>query len=369
MIKKEGIEIKSTLEIEQIKKIAHIISRKICESFPEHNFSENDIYCILSNINMYIAKFPEDSSIAKYSYKTNSIYLSDNLNLDNIDTLVIHECIHAIQGVINDKGKLIKLGLYDLSHNKGQGLNEAVVQYMSSIATEEKLESVKYYNLNFQTQSSLYYPIETALINQIIFFLGSYSIFNSTIYGNNVFKNTFIAKCNQNIYEKIEKNFDLLIHYEELIENYTHKISLQKDNSSKIETLLRKINYTKSKIENTTIETQNIIFENCFNYEFNLIRDKEALETFQQRMYNFSNYLISNDSYTYFNNYYYAMMNKLEIKRELIKTHGKITKLNNLERDLLNIEQETYGINFFQKLFSKFKLLFQNASIKEKKGM
>lgn len=365
MIKKEGIEIRQKLEIEKIEKIAHIISNKICESFPEHNFSENDIYSILSNINMYIAKLPDNSSIAKYSYKTNSIYLSDNLNLDNIDTLVIHECIHAIQGVINDKGNIIKLGLFDLSHNKGQGLNEAAVQFMSSIASETKTEHVKYYNLNFQTQSPLYYPIETALINQIIYFTGSYSIFHSTIYGNNIFKNTFIAKCNKTIYEKIEKNFDLLLRYEELLEKYSQKITLQKNNPSKVEKQIEKINYIKSKIEKTTIETQNLIFENCFNYEFNLIRDKDSLDTFQQRLYNFSNFLISNESYTYYNNYYCEMMNKLEEKRTQIKIHGKITNLNNYSTDLLNLEQENYGMNFFKKLFAKIKLIFQNAFIKE----
>ena len=365
MIKKEGIEIKYNLETDKIERIALIISNKICEAFPEHNFSKNDIYSILSNIDMYISKLPENSSVAKYSYKTNSIYLSDKLNLDNVDTLVIHECIHAIQGVINDKGNLIKLGLFDLSRNKGQGLNEAAVQFMASIATKVKTENVKYYNLNFQTQSPLYYPIETALINQIIYFIGSYSIFHSTIYGNNIFKNTFIAKCNQNIYEKLEKNFDLLLHYEELIEKNTRKISSQKDITSKVDKLIEKNNSIKSKIEKTTIETQNLIFENCFNYEFDLIRDKDSLDTFQQRLYNFSNFLISNESYTYYNNYYCEMMNKLEEKRTQIKIHGKITNLNNYSTDLLNLEQANYGVNFFKKLFAKIKILFQNAFIKE----
>lgn len=366
MKKKEGMEIKSQLDVAQVNKIANVVSERICSAFPEHNLNKFDISNIISNIDMYIAKIPENSSIARYSYNTNSIYLSDNLDLNNIDTLVIHECIHAIQEIRNNRGKLIKLGLFDLNHHKGEGINEASVQLMASKATNSITDTVKYYNLEFKTESPLYYPIETALLNQIIYFIGSYPLFHSTIHGNNIFKNTFIAKCNKNVYEKIENNFDLLLRYEEVLGKYSAKLNSCKNNSSKSNNLFKKITYIKSQIAQITIKTQNIILENCFNCEFDLIRDKDSLDTFQKRLYNFSKILISTDSYDFYNEFYCQMMNKLEEKRELIKLHGKITNLNNLQTDLLNISQDAYGISFFKKLFAKIKLLIENAYLKEK---
>lgn len=366
MKKKEGMEIKSKLDITQVNKIADVVSEKICDTFPEHNLNKSDISNIISNIDMYIAKIPENSSIARYSYKTNSIYLADTLDLNNIDTLVIHECIHSIQEIRNNRGKLVKLGLFDLVHHKGEGINEASVQFMASKATSSPVDTVKYYNLEFKTESPLYYPIETALINQIIYFIGSYPLFHSTIYGNNVFKNTFIAKCNKTVYEKIENNFDLLLRYEEILGNFTSKVHLYEGNQSKLDNLIQKISYTKNKITQITIETQNIILENCFNCEFDLIRDKYSLETFQKRLYDFSKIIISNDTYDFYNKYYCEMMNKLEEKRELIKLHGKITNLNNFQTDLININEDIYGMGFFKKLFAKIKLLIENAFIKEK---
>ena len=366
MIKKEGIEIKSQLNTFQINKLADIVSEKICITFPEHHFNQNDIKNILLNIKMYISQMPESSSIAKYSYKSNSIYLGNNIDFNNIDTLFIHECLHAIQAIKNTSGKIVRIGLYDILHHKGEGINEAAVQLMASKAVSSDIDTVKYYNLDFETESPLYYPIETALINQIIYFIGSYSLFHSTIHGNDIFKNTFIAKCSKELYDKIEKNFDLLIHYETVLSNYYTKMSLLKKDSSKINNIINKITVTKNNIVQITLETQNLIFENCFNREFDLIRDKDSLDTFQKRLYAFSKLLISNESYDYYNNYYIKMMNKLEEKREFIKEHGKITQLSCLQTDLININKDIYGISFFKKLFEKLKLLFENSSIKEK---
>ena len=236
LLKKEGTQIKSTLTKEQVEKIASIIATQICEHFPEHTLNYDDIFSILANLDMYIAEM-KNSAVAKYYYKNNSIYFSDKMNWENIDTLVIHECIHAIQEIKNHKGKLLRLGLYDLIKRKGQGINEAAVQLMASNATNSVIDTVKYYNMDFQTESPLYYPIETALIKQMIYFTGSYPLFHSTLFSNNVFKNTFIAKTSEEVYNIIEYNFDLLIYYEELL-----SIAYSELESRSTELSTRKIN-------------------------------------------------------------------------------------------------------------------------------
>ena len=363
ILKKEGIEIKSKLDTEQVSKIAQIISQKMNETFPEHNLSTTTLFETLSRLDMYIAEMPNDA-VAKYFYKNNSIYFSNQMNLDNLDTLVLHECLHAIQEIKSPRNKLLKLGLYDLTTNKGQGVNEAAVQLMATKDSQVEPDFVKYYNMNFYTPSPLYYPIETALINQLIYFTGSYPLFHSTLHSNNIFKNTFIAKCNEKIYNTIETNFDLLIYYEEqlsMLFSELNSISENTTNLNKIKKLNNKIASTKSLILNTTITTQNLIIEHCFEAEFEAIRDASSLNHFQQRLYEFNELLINTDSYRFYNSFYCEMMNRLDEKRKLIKEFGVLNYLNDLQTDLLDLERDHFGLTFFRRLFHKLKLLFEEA--------
>lgn len=364
ILKKEGIEIKSKLNTEEVNSIANIIAKKICETFPEHNLKPEQITSTLSSLTMYIAKMPANSSVAKYFPKNNSIYFSDTMNLENLDTLAIHECIHAIQEVKKSNGKLVKLGLYDVSTNHGQGINEASVQLMASRATNTEPEAVKYYNMDFPTESPLYYPLETALITQISYFTGSYPLFHSTLYSDDVFKNTLIAKSSKKVYQTIEYNFDLLIYYEEQLSIFcaelTNDSEIQK-NANKIKKLNQKIANIKSILLEITLSTQNLILENCFRSEFNLIKDQASLNHFQERLYDFNRFLIRTDSDNFYNTFYCEMMSQLEGKRELIKKYGVLNYLNDLQTDLLDLQKDTFGLSFFRRLFAKLKLTLEEA--------
>lgn len=368
ILKKEGIEVKSQLDESQINRIANIISEKICNTFPEHNLNQNDIFSMLSTLTMFIAKMPADSTAAKYFSKINAIYFSDTMNLENLDTLVIHECLHAIQEVKNPNGKLLKLGLYDFSSNRGQGINEAAVQLMSTKIAAIEEDTVKYYNLNFHTPSPLFYPIETALINQMTYFTGTYPLFHSTLYSNYIFKNTFIAKSNEKVYHTIEKNFDLIIHYEELLSfSYAELADYSKNNASlnKIKKLNTKIDSIKNFIFNVTLSTQKLIVENCFNTELDNVRDTASLKLVRERLYTFNSFLFMAENNDFYSKFYCEMMNKLEEKEELINKHGVLNYLNDLQTDLLDLTKDQFGFNFFRRLFNKLKLLFEEA-IREK---
>ena len=360
ILKKEGIEIKSKLASNQVNKIATIIANNIYEAFPEHNLNLNSIYSNLVSLEMYVAKIP-DNAVAKYFYNNSTIYFSDKMNFNNIDTLTIHECIHALQESRNSKGKLIKLGLFNLNSNKGQGINEAAVQLMASRATNISSDTVKYYNMDFSTPSPLFYPLETALMNQLIFFTGSYPLYHSTLYSDNIFKNTFIAKTNEKTYSTIEKNFDLLLHYEELLSLCVYESTDINNSVSKIKKINAKIDAVKNMIRSITFSTQNLIIEQCFNSEFDLIKDKESLEEFKQRLKLFENYIINTDSYDFYSHFCAEILNKLKEKETLIEKHGILTYLNDLQTDLLDLERETFGFKFFHRLFDKLKLLFEEA--------
>ena len=247
-------------------------------------------------------------------------------------------------------------------------LNEAAVQNMAVETTNSELDTVRYYGMDLSTASPDFYPIQTALLNEIIYFTGSYPLYHSTLYCNDVFKNTFIAKSNVKAYNQIEKNFDLIFEYETKLSNEIYKLS---ECSSDVKGLnkMKKINSRiddiKKIIQEKTIETQNIILVNCFNSELNSIKTLEDIKDFQSKLYNFKHLIISTDDYSFYNEFYVEMMAKIDEKKEFILKFGNISTTDSLTNDLSFIEEKTFGFQFFKQLFGKLKLLFEEK-IREK---
>ena len=363
-LKKEGINVIGELNTLDINKIASNIADKICSAFPEHNLNQSDLFISIARLNMYVAEMPDSSAGAKYYYKNNSIYFNKNMDLDSLNALSLHECIHFIQELKDKHGKLLRMGLYDLSNrNKnGMALNEAAVQLMASLANKTVKDTVKYYNMEFTTESPDFYPIETALIKQMIYFTGSYPLFHSTLFSNDIYKNTFISKSSSSTYNKIEYNFDLLMHYQEELSLASFKLSNMSEDKkiSKVRKLNEKINVLKEVILNKTLEIQKIILTECFNKEFLLIRNADDIKLFKARLNNFSSALITNENDTTYNDYCSEMMLKLADKKAFIEKYGELTYFEaSSTTDLSVLESESYGFKFFKILFSKLSLLLE----------
>ena len=64
-LKKDGIEVIKPLDTLRINSIAKNISEKICQSFPDYGFNQNDLFIKLSRLNMYRAKMPERNGRSK----------------------------------------------------------------------------------------------------------------------------------------------------------------------------------------------------------------------------------------------------------------------------------------------------------------
>lgn len=365
-LKKEGITVIRELDTMQINSIASNISEKLIATFPEHNLNKSDLFISICRLNMYIADMPNDMAMAKYFYKNNSIYFSKNMNLEDLNTLAFHECLHYIQTYTNSHGKLLRLGLYNLENtpNTGMALNEAAVQLMASTTMGAELDNVKYYNMEFSTESPDYYPLQTALLNEMIYFTGSYPLFYSTLYCNDVFKNTFTAKSNPRAYLKIEKNFDLIFEYESKLSHEIYKQSLCSEDIKdfkKLKKINSRIDDIKKIILEKTLETQNIILESCFNTELNSIRTLEDVKNFQYKLYNFKHLIISTKDYTFYNDFYIDMMSRIEEKKDFILKFGNISTLDSLTNELDFIEEKKFGFQFFKQLFSKLKLLVEEG--------
>ena len=359
-LRKAGITIIKKLSTLEVNKIASNISEKICCSFPEHKINQSDLFIAISRVNMYLAQF-NDNSAAKYWYKNNSIYFKENINFDSLETPALHECLHFIQTYRNKKGKIQRLGLYNISSLKENGfaLNEAAVQLMASYATNTKIDSVKYYGMEFFTNSPNYYPIECALVRQMTYFTGTYPLFHSTLYSNDIFKNTFIMKSNEDAYYTITKNLDKIVELEETLNKNNLLLAYNDNDNDKINRLKNTIEILKQNIRKITIETQELILTSCAYSDLALVRDNESVEEFKKKLYRFKNVLIKpNEQYSFYNEFYCHMMEELELKRTLIKKYGILNCFKEVRESLALIETRQEKLNIFQLAIQKFKKLF-----------
>ena len=215
-LKKAGIEVIEELDIMKINSIAKNISSSLCETFPDFGFNQNELFIKLCRLNMYRAKMPDGMAEANYFYKNNSIYFNEHIDLDDIEEFAIHECIHYLQEIKDNRNVLLRMGLCDYTEFKvyGLGLNEAAVQLISSKIVGIPKEYVKYFGISFETTSPSYYPLECCLVNQLGFLIGEDILFKSTLKGTNDFKNDLIEATSYKTFMAIQNYIDEIIYAE-----------------------------------------------------------------------------------------------------------------------------------------------------------
>ena len=86
----------------------------------------------------------------------------------------------------------------------GMGINEAVVQLLTSEALSFTESNVRYYDISLNTISPNVYPLQCAIVSQMAYFTGTYPLYHSCLFSNDLFKNTFIAHSDEKSYEFIE---------------------------------------------------------------------------------------------------------------------------------------------------------------------
>ena len=346
-IRKEGIEVISTLNSSTINSIASNIVKVLKDTFPSSSLSAPKLFSAIIKLNMYIAKLPAGCS-AKYFYKNKSIYFSPNTSFNEISDLIVHECIHYLQGKVNKRGKLVRLGFCDFTDSglPGTGLNEASVQLLASKCVNKKPETVTYFDLTFNTISPDYYPLECALVNQMAYLVGENILFDSTLNSNDNFKNELISLTSEDTFSMIQYNIDLLVEMQENINDLIAYNETHLDNINKLQKNCNKIDVLKVKIKDLFLETQNIILSAYFDSTINLIYTKESIEKYRSKLYNFRNLIAVSDGYTYFNEYYISKMTDLE---------------NKAENPLIPIQNSLvlYKEGFFKTLFGRLKYLLK----------
>lgn len=350
-LKKEGINIISKIDKVIVITMCKNIARRIVETFPEFNLNEEELSSKLSALNMYKVDMSENIAEANYFYKTTSIYFDSHIDDEDLEEFAIHECIHFLQERKNDKNELLRMGLSTYNKHKvyNLALNEAAVQYTASriIGIEAGFE--KYYDVNLYTPSPSYYPLECALLSQIIYFTGNDILFRSTLFSNDDFVNLIIEKTSKKTFLKLSNLFEQILDLEENLVKINSKILTLEDNSPKLEKLNNKLSNCKQKIANTFIESQNLIITEFFNSEFKNITNLEELENFRRKLYKFSGIIGTAKDYNFFDEFYIETMNKLEHKCNILENGGIETALDTSSRhSIFNILQK-----FFKRIFNK----------------
>lgn len=343
-LRKDGIEVIKKLDTLRVNTIARTVSISLCETFPNYNLNQNDIFIKLSRLDMYIAKMPEGMAEANYFYKNCSIYFNERIDNEDLEEFAIHECIHYIQEVKDKKNYLLRMGLCDYTEFKiyGLGLNEAAVQLMTSKILSIPKEYVKYFNISFEATSPTYYPLECCLVNQLAYIVGEDILFESTINSNNNFKKKMIELTSYRAFMEIQNSIDDILTAEEEIIKINNKIIQIDDRNKKVDHMLKKINSLKKDITSTFLHTQNIIISSYFDKAFHNIKNLEDVENYRRKLYNFKDYLGSTEGYTYFNDYYVDKMVDLEDKYNLLE--------NSINNDSLYLikSKESKILKFFR---------------------
>lgn len=356
-LKKDGITIIEPLDKLSINKIAKNVSEKIISTFPDFGFTFDAIYERFSNLPMYIANIPTGMSEASYFYKNSAIYFRDGMGLEDLEKFAVHEFIHNLQEQKDSKGNITRLGLCTFKGSKvcGMALNEAAVQLLSSNILGNTFENVTYYDITFSTISPNYYPLLCNLIYQMAYITGEEVLFDSTFNSNDHFKNKFIALCGEHVYSEISNLFDKILNTEEKIILLNNKLQNTDLSVSKTQSIYNKINNLKNILRNAYFTAQELIIDSYFSTVFKTLINSVDLDRFRKKLYNFQELIGSTTNYSFFNNYYINMMEKLDTK------YDNLFDISDTESRYLIPRKETK----FTKFINYIKKLLWNGS-KEK---
>ena len=163
-------------------------------------------------------------------------------------------------------------------------------------------------------------------------------LFKSTYFSTDDFKNEIISHTSKNTFNKIQKTFDDILKFEENIIILNNKIF----ESNKENKFQDKVLKYREKIKNSYITCQNLIIKEFFDKEYKNISNLEELDSFRKRINKFDKYVGKVSGYTFYENYFIEMMNKLEHKSSVLENGGIETAIDSPS-------------NFVFRFFSKIK--------------
>ncbi|MCI8310558.1 MAG: hypothetical protein HFJ45_10555, partial [Clostridia bacterium] len=194
----------------------------------------------------------------------------------------------------------------------GIGLNEAAVQYIAAKTLNLPYDNVKYFDISFQSNTPMYYPLECALVSQIAYVVGEEILLDSTLHSNDNFKNTYISLTSKDDFEQIQKNIDLLAETQDRLEFLFASLEDVGIDEIFVEKIAKEIEVKKAKVKELFLGTQRLILTSYFDNSIHLAYTPKALENYRNKLYLFKNLIAYSENDNFYNEYYIDKMMELE---------------------------------------------------------
>ena len=335
-----GIEKIEELDKKDVNYLAHYMANCMTSTFHTLQDYYNEILAKLLNSTMFYAKITGNVAKVNYIHEDNCIYIDENINIYEPNEQLFHELIHYLQVFRKNNGKIKQIGLCNFGDFSvsGLGLNEALVQYMSSKLMKKEKQRTKIYGLELKTISPDSYPVLTNLMEELVYLIGEDEILLASINAKNnfgdLFYNTFEEKGNQ-----IIKAFDKVL-------DLKNKLLEAREGIYKKETP----EVLEESICYTYINTQKTMLTKYFDKMVTMLTSIEEIDFYIEKFLNFNKVLGLNEK-----NRAEVLDFYEEYKNEIMKKFDKrLMKLSKEEgKNTLSNYNNKLG-RFIKKVFSSF---------------
>lgn len=332
LLKKFDIKVIAKVTKEQQIRIADNIATKISNEFNYIDYGY--MYNKLMTAKMYIAIIPEGMTRAIYSYEEDTLFISDEEDLDLVSRELLYECIHAMQDIRNDKGRIKQLGQCIFTDFKvyAMALNEASIQYIVAKIFKDEENDIEAYGIKVKTYSPNKYPLICNILKQLLFFSKEEILVKSTIYSTDEFIIDGVEEIGETSYTNIQTNLDEMLYTSEEIIGIKRK--LKEDSKyryiEKVNDELNSIYEKEVTIRKLYMDCQMSIFTMYFDKLFNRIETLEDIKFYKTKLEDFRELIgyYTNEYQEYFleyyKGYYQQKEEKLILKEAEIKNRSDL---------------------------------------------
>lgn len=327
ILKKFDIKVIGKVSKEDQIIISDSVATKITNKF---NFIDYGyIYTKLMKAKMYIAIIPEGMTRAIYSYEEDTLFISDEEDLNNISKELLYECIHTMQDIRDKKGNVKQLGQCIFSDYKvyAMALNEASILYITQKIFEEEIKYVEAYGIKANTYSPNSYPLICNILLQLLFISNEKTLVKSTLNSTDEFLIEGIEEIGESSFVNIQNNLDEMLYASEEIIGIKRSLknNTSDGNMEEINAQLNKIYEKEALIRRLYMDSQMSIFTMYFDRLYNRMQTISDIKIYKDKLQNYKEligfYTDNQQEYflEYYEGYYRTKEEKLKEKEAEIK--------------------------------------------------
>lgn len=357
LLKKFDIKVIDKLTKEEQIIIADNVATEISNKFNYIDYGY--IYTKLMRAKMYIAVIPKGMSKAIYSYEEDTLFISDEEDINNISKELLYECIHTMQDIRDKKGKVKQLGQCIFSDYKvyAMALNEASILYIVSRIFEEGTKYVEAYGIKANTYSPNSYPLICNILLQLLFISNEKTLVKSTLNSTDEFLIRGIEEIGESSFVNIQNNLDEMLYASEEIIGIKKSLknNTSDGNVEEINKELNRIYEKEALIRRLYMDSQMSIFTMYFDRLYNRIQTISDIKIYKSKLEDYKELIgfYTNENQEYFLEYYEGYYKTKEEK--LTEKEAEIKRKNDLA---LTVVSDNIILQIFNKIKNAISRIF-----------